>query len=180
MPTETITTAEQLWENPPEGPCELVRGELRILPLSGGEHGWVSANTAAALATFAKAYGLGYVLAAGAGFIMERHPDTVRAPDVAFVRRDRVPDQLPRKFVPGPPDIAVEVLSPSDSASAVHEKAEQWLTSGCCEVWLIDPRRKSASKCTLADQAIVLTPMQRLASELLPGFDLPVEQLFER
>lgn len=176
--TETITTLEQLWEHPPEGRCELVRGELRMMSPSGGEHAWVVASLTGPLVVFVKANRLGYVFGAEGGFIIERDPDTVRAPDVAFVRRERVAGHVPREFFPGSPDLAVEVLSPSDSASAVHEKAEQWLNSGCREVWLIDPRRKSASVCTLAEGALVLMPVQRLTSELLPGFELPVEELF--
>ena len=146
---------------------------------SGGEHGWVIANVTVPLGAFVKSHHLGYVFGAEAGFIIERDPDTVRAPDVAFVRRDRIPGTVPREFFPGPPDIAVEVLSPSDSASDVHEKAEQWLGSGCCEVWLIDPRRKSASKCLPADHSILLTPVDKLTSDLLPGFELRVSELFE-
>ena len=146
---------------------------------AGSEHGWVIMNIAAPLATFVKENQLGYVFGAETGFVIHRNPDSVRAPDVAFVRRDRVPGKLPREYFEGPPDVAVEVLSPSDSASAIHEKAEEWLTSGCREVWLIDPQRKVASQCTWVDQAIVRRPVERLASELLPGFQLLVEQLFE-
>ena len=139
---------------------------------SGSEHGWVVMNVAAPMATFVKQRQLGYVFGAESGFIIQRNPDSVRAPDVAFVLRDRVAGELPKEFFDGPPDLAVEVLSPSDTASAVHEKAEDWLGAKCQEVWLIDPQRKTASKCTWSVNAIVREPVEHLSTELLPGFEL--------
>jgi Uma2 family endonuclease len=147
---------------------------------AGGEHGWVIMNISAPLALFVKKHHMGYVFGAETGFIIQRDPDSVRAPDVAFVRTDRVPTPLPVGFFEGPPDLAVEVLSPSDSASAVDEKAEDWLMAGCQEVWLIDPRRKVASQCTWSDGAVIRRPVARLSSGLLPGFELAVEELFQR
>ncbi|MDA1165858.1 MAG: Uma2 family endonuclease [Planctomycetota bacterium] len=113
------------------------------------------------------------------GFIIERDPDTVRAPDVAFVSADRVTDGLPTQFFPGAPDLAVEVLSPGDTASEVQEKAEAWLNSGCREVWLIDPRRQSATRLTPAENSIVQRSVETLTTDLLPGFSLCVADLFK-
>lgn len=146
---------------------------------AGGRHGWVVMNVAGPLATFVREHKLGVVLGAETGFFIERNPDTVRASDVAFVRSKRSPDPIPEEFFEGAPDIAVEVLSPLDSASEVHEKAEQWLASGCAEVWLVDPRRQVASICTRSDAALCLQAVQVLASELLPGFALSVTELFK-
>ena len=111
--TATFTTAEQLWRNHPNGRCELVRGELLMMSPAGSEHGWVIMNIAAPLATFVRSHELGCVFGAETGFIIQRHPDSVRAPDIAFVCRDRVPDPLPPGFFDGPPDLAVEVTSPT-------------------------------------------------------------------
>lgn len=147
---------------------------------AGSEHGWVVINITVPLAVFVKERQAGYVFGAETGFLIHRHPDSVRAPDVAFVRRDRLTGSIPQGFFEGAPDIAVEVLSPSDTASSVHEKAEDWLTSGCREVWLIDVQRRSASVCSWVDGAVMRRPVTRLTSPLLPEFDLPVEQLFER
>jgi Uma2 family endonuclease len=147
---------------------------------AGGERGWVIINISAPLAIFVKTNHLGCVFGAETGFIIRRDPDSVRAPDVAFVRSDRVAGPLPIGFFEGPPDLAVEVLSPSDSASAVDEKAEDWVTAGCHEVWLVDPRRKVASQCTWSDSAVVRRPVTRLTSSLLPGFELAVDELFTR
>ena len=113
------------------------------------------------------------------GFIIEKDPDTVRAPDVAFVRSDRVAGELPDQFFPGAPDIAIEVLSPSDSASAVEEKSEGWLNAGCHEVWLVDPRRKTDSQRKMSEGGMVTRAVQELSSDLLPGFELIVSAIFE-
>ena len=175
-----ITTAEQLWEANLQQPCELVRGELCMMSPGNAEHGWVNMNIAAPLATFVKQHNLGYVFGAETGFIVERNPDTVLAPDVAFVRRDRIPGEIPRKFFAGPPDLAVETLSPGDSASKVQRKTEDWLSNGCHEVWLIDPRLKSATICTLGSQGVQVEAVDRLTTSLLPGFELPVVEVFRQ
>ena len=174
-----ISTADQLWRANIQQPCELVRGELRMMSLGGAEHGWIIANVAAPLATFVKQNKLGYVFGAETGFIIARDPDSVRAPDVAFVRRDRIPAEIPKKFFPGPPDLAVEILSPSNSASEIQEKTEDWLHSDCLEVWLIDPQRKTASICTLSGRGVQVDTVDTLSSNLLPGFTLKVAELFQ-
>lgn len=152
-----------------------------LLPASDAMHGWVVANTALATVPFVKNHDLGYVFAAGTGFLIERDPDTVRAPDLSFVRKSRVTGTplTIAGFFPGPPDIAVEVLSPGDSASEVQEKTEQWLRASCCEVWLIDPRRKTATVCTLQGDAVVSQSVLQLSTKWLPGFTLEVATLFE-
>ena len=172
-------TADEMLRDPPKDRSELVRGELRMMSPANSRHGWVVVNVTAPLANFVKERKLGVVLGAETGFLIERNPDTVRAPDVSFVRAERVQGELPESFFPGAPDLAVEVLSPNDSASEVHEKAEDWLHAGCCEVWLIDPRRKTASKCSLTGDAVVHLPVDALTSDVLPGFELPVSRLFE-
>jgi Uma2 family endonuclease len=181
MSTDTITTAEQLWKNPPQGRCELVRGELRMMSPAGSEHGWVVMNIAAPLTMFVKERQLGYVFGAETGFVIHRGPDSVRAPDIAFVRRDRVErGVLPREHFPGPPDLAIEVLSPSDTSAAIHEKAKEWLAAGCQEVWLVDPQRHVALECTLSDDGVVVRrSVERLQSRFLSGFALPVAELFK-
>jgi len=174
-----ITTADQLWAANIQQPCELIRGELRMMSPGNAEHGWVIMNISAPLATFVKQNNLGYVFGAETGFIIERDPDSVLAPDVAFVRRDRIPGPIPTKFFPGPPDLAVEVLSASNSALEVQEKTEEWLNSGCREVWLIDPKRKSAAICTLSGRGVRVETVDSLTSDLLPAFALPVADVFQ-
>ena len=178
-PAISLMTAEQFWENAPDGRCELVRGEVVVMSPSSSEHGWIVMNVSIPIGSFVKEHDLGYVFGAETGFVIHRDPDSVRAPDVAFVRKGRVQGGLSPQFFPGPPDLAVEVLSPRDSASEVQEKTEDWLRAGCHEVWLVDPRRKSATRCTLKDDALVWQSVQELASDLLPGLSLEVKTLFQ-
>lgn len=174
-----LMTAESLLANHPKQRCELVQGEIRLMSPAGSEHGWVIVNVTAPLGVFVKEKKLGYIFGAETGFLIERDPDTVRAPDVAFVSAERISDRPPAQFFPGAPDLAVEVLSPGDTASEVQEKAEAWLASGCKEVWLVDPRRKTATKLIPAEDSIVQQSVETLTTDLLPGFSLAVAQLFE-
>jgi Uma2 family endonuclease len=126
-----------------------------------------------------KANKLGKVYAAETGFHIEHDPDTVRAPDVAFVRRDRLPPAGQRGFFQGPPDLAVEVLSPDDSASEVLAKVQDWLAAGCELVWVVDPRTRTVSVYHSPRQAEMLGEGDRLTGgDVLPGFDLSVAEIF--
>jgi Uma2 family endonuclease len=145
---------------------------------AGGQHGWMIMNISAPVATYVREHDLGYVFGAETGFFIERDPDTVRAPDFAFVRKDRIAGSVPIKFFPGAPDLAVEVFSPSDYTAQVQAKADSWLNCGCAEVWLVDPRGKTASRCLLRDGEIVVNRVNVLESDLLPGFELQVAALF--
>jgi Uma2 family endonuclease len=141
--TQTITTAEQLLHNPGLGRCELVRGESIMMSPGGFEHGRIIMNVAVPLGVFLKQNPLGVLLGAETGFWIAQDPDTVRAPDVAFVRADRVGASPVKGFFPGAPDLAVEVLSPDDRASEVLDKVRDWLQAGCHSVWIVDPRTRT-------------------------------------
>ncbi len=173
-------TADQLFEAPGLGRCELIRGELIHMSPAGGEHGWTIAKLTVRLGIFVEQHRLGYVFGAETGFVIELDPDTVRAPDVSFVRSGKITARPTRKFLPFAPDLAVEVISPPDSSTEVSAKAEQWLRCGTTTVWLIDPVRDSAAVCVLEEDVFVLRAVTELAdAELLPGFVLPVKSLFE-
>ncbi|RMF83685.1 MAG: Uma2 family endonuclease, partial [Nitrospinota bacterium] len=120
---KTLLTADQLFHLPDDGFCyELVKGELRRMPPAGGEHGAIVMRLSLLLGRFIQDNALGVALGAETGFLIGTDPDTVRAPDFAFVRRDRVPeDGIPEGFWPGPPDLAVEVISPTDTYAAIEE-----------------------------------------------------------
>jgi Uma2 family endonuclease len=138
LTTGSLTSAEQLLAMPDDGlRHELVAGELKTMAAAGARHGIVTNRIAYLLTRHVMESGLGSVFAAETGFILARDPDTVRAPDVAFVSRDRLADT--RDFFPGPPDLAVEVTSPSDRFSEVQEKAFSWLRAGCRLVLVADP-----------------------------------------
>ena len=112
---------------------------------AGFEHGRIVIEISLPLAAFIKERGLGVVTGAETGFMIAHDPDTVRAPDVAFVRAERVPVSPLPGFFQGPPDLAVEVLSPSDRASEMLAKVRDWLEAGCLAVWLVDPATQTVA-----------------------------------
>jgi Uma2 family endonuclease len=176
---EQITTAEQLFQAPDLGRCELVRGELIMMSPAGSRHGAIAARVGAVLSDFIRPRGLGAVLGAETGFRIAQDPDSVRAPDAAFIRAARISGELPEEFFPGAPDLAVEVLSPGDRASEVIAKVEDWLDSGCQAVWVVDPKTRTIAVHRRTREALMLRPTDTLTGgELLPGFSIPVAEIF--
>jgi Uma2 family endonuclease len=174
-----ITTAKQLIGTPGLGRCELVRGELVRMPPNGFEHGVIAGQILNHLSSHVGEKGLGLVLAAGTGFQIARDPDTVRAPDVAFVRADRVPAVRTRGFFEGAPDLAVEVVSPTDRAGELLAKVRDWLAAGCHVVWVVDPTPRTISVYRISGETTVLTAADELTDdEILGGFRLPVAEVF--
>lgn len=120
-------TADELFLLPHDGTkrYRLIAGELRTMSPAGSQHGFVADNVAHYLNCFIRPRRLGKIFAAGTGFVVQRNPDTVLASDVSFVLRDHIPaGGPPREFFPGPPDLAVEVISPSDRQDEIDEKVE--------------------------------------------------------
>lgn len=141
-----VTTAEELLHMPDDGMHhELVAGELLVMPPPGIEHGRVAATAARLLGNHVHAMGIGVALGE-AGFVIATDPDTVRAPDAAFVCRERA-DAVGRtfKYWPGAPDFAVEVVSPDDRPREVDAKAREWVDTGATAVLVLDPRSRSAT-----------------------------------
>src|SRR5215207_4926141 len=140
-------TADELLHLPDDGfRYELVRGELRRMTPAGNVHGRVAMSFAWRLARHVEENRLGTVYAAETGFRLATDPDTVRAPDVAFVSRART-DEVGdvEEFWPGAPDLAVEVVSPSDAFTDVVEKVSEYLAAGCRMIVVVDPRGRSAT-----------------------------------
>jgi Uma2 family endonuclease len=147
----------------------------------GFERGRIAVRVARLLANFAEERRLGVVTGAETGFFIAREPDTVRAPDVAFLRAERVPVEPERGFFPGAPDLAVEVLSPSDRASEVLAKVQDWLGAGTRIVWVVDPATHTVTVYRAPNQAEVLAHSDTLTGDdLLPDFQLPVAEIFAR
>src|SRR5688500_6257676 len=122
-------TAEDLWAMPTvDGRRELVRGEVREMPPGGFDHGAIGMNIAVRLGAHVAQNRLGVVLGADTGFVLSRNPDTVRAPDVAFVAAARIPASgRTVRFWEGAPDVAIEVVSPGDTVEEVEEKVDHYL-----------------------------------------------------
>ncbi len=128
-----------------------------------------------------RAVGLGTVLVE-AGYLLRRMPDTVRGPDISFLSVARLPpDQIPEAFIPGAPDLAVEIISPGSQWSEIQEKVADYLAGGARLVWLVDPRARRIVVHYPDRPPGVLTDRDRLDGEdVVPGFSLPVAELLRR
>ncbi|MEW5915087.1 MAG: Uma2 family endonuclease [Gemmatimonadota bacterium] len=172
-------TAEELLRlQLPDKRSELVRGALLVREPAGYVHGDVAASLAAAIHAHVAAHDLGRVFAAETGFILSRQPDTVRAPDVAFISRARLPSPPPRGFAEMAPDLAVEVLSPDDSLPEVLEKVADWLRAGTRLVWVVDPVRLLAHVYRADGSESLLGENEALNGEdVLPAFSCDLRSL---
>lgn len=179
-PPRTLAAEDLPYLGPEEGRCELVGGEIVREPPPGETHGWVAANALIALGRFIHEHRLGRVYAAETGFVLARDPDTVRAPDAAFVAAERLSarERLGPYFE-GAPDLAVEVLSPGDDRGAALRKVEDYLAAGCRTVWLIEPAARTVTAHRPGTEPETLGEGQVLHGDpTLPGFRLPVADLF--
>ncbi len=159
---------------------ELVKGELRTMAPTGFQHGDIVGELGMRLRQFVRSQGLGRVLGAETGFILFRNPDTVRAPDVSFVTEHRVAQVgLIKGYFPGAPDLAVEVVSPSDAAAEVHRKVGEYFKAGSQQVWVVYPDEQEVAVYRSARESVVLTATETLdGAPLLPGFTCPGADLF--
>lgn len=176
-----LMTAEQLFELPDDGyRSELVEGEITRMTPVGGTHGIVAMRTGALLSDYVEAHRLGVCFAAETGFILQRDPDTVRAPDVAFVAADRVPNgEIPAFYWPSAPDLAVEVLSPWDRPTEIRRKVEEYFAAGTRLVWIVDPATRTVHVHESPDDVHVLGEDDELSGgDVLPGFRCRVKRLF--
>lgn len=178
--TKTLLTAEDLWQMGEEGRYyELVRGELIEMTPPGSLHGKIALRLGRYLQAHVEAHRLGEVMVES-GYWLERDPDTVRGPDVSFTAASRVPPEgLPEGFFLGPPDLAVEVVSPGDSDAEVQDKVMNYLASGTCLVWVVRPRQRTVTVYHPDGYARVLRETETLeGEEVVPGFALPLRELF--
>src|SRR5262245_7247038 len=135
-------TADELLRLPDNGMRrELIAGELYEMPPAGGEHGYVGIRAVYRLAAFLEQHPEigGGLFAAETGFRLTRNPDTVRAPDIAYIGPDRLDQARVRGFPELAPDFVVEVVSPNDTAAEVQSKTEEWLRAGVLLVWVLYP-----------------------------------------
>jgi len=160
----------------PNKQAELVRGVLIVREPPGGRHGRIAMNFALELGMHVRAHKLGVVYAAETGFTLSRRPDTVRAPDVAFIRHDRLPSHEPIGYPELAPDLVVEVLSPGDRPGEVLAKMADWLSAGTRLVWVIDPERRIARVYRADGSETIVTADQALDGEdVVPGFSCRLE-----
>lgn len=191
---QQLITAEQFATMKLDGPAELVRGEIvylnrpatKVSELSGAfcmpqnYHGYVTAAIVGLLFMWNRKHGLGLVLSNDSWVQTDYDPDSVRGPDVIYIRRDKLPtEKLQRGVMTTPPDLVVEVLSPSDRWPDVLDKVSEFLRSGIDEVWIVDPDKRSLD-IHRADQSPVhfAKTDTLIRPDLLPGFACPVAEFF--
>ena len=179
--TATWLTADDLLAMPEDGNrYELHRGELVSTPMSSYESSDIAMGIGSLLRAFAHSQGLGRVAGADGAFILARDPYTVRIPDASFVRMDRLPPpEQRRRFLELAPDLAVEVVSPSDSANDVQEKVREYLDYGVQLIWVVHPIQRTVTVYRPDHSAQVLYEDESLdGGDVLPGFSLVVAEIF--
>jgi Uma2 family endonuclease len=174
-------TADELIRMPEDGyRYELIEGELHQLLLLGAQQGCICGNLSSRLTSYVRSGNLGAVVAGGTGFLIARDPDTVRAPDIAFVSQEQlVRCGIPTGHFPEAPALAVEVVSPGDTAEEVDSKIRCWLAAGTKLAWVVYPRGRTVTVYRSLDDIHVLTEKDQLTGDpVVPGFACAVADLF--
>lgn len=173
-----MTAEELLRHQPSHKRSELVDGVMRVREPAGFRHGILAGRIGARLHHHVVQHTLGVTLAAGTGFILRRVPDTVRAPDVAFVSNERLPPPGTTGFADVAPDLVVELLSPDDRPGEVLARCGDWLSAGCRAAWVVDPERRELQVYRADGTVAVLGDGDVLnGEEVLPGFTVPVAEV---
>ncbi|MGH7572915.1 MAG: Uma2 family endonuclease [Gemmatimonadota bacterium] len=177
----TLLTIEEFERLPDDGwRCELVRGRVVREPPAGFEHGRLAMRIGLVLGRFVEEHRLGEVLASETGFVLFEELPTVRAPDAAFVAEGRVPSPAPPGFGRLAPDLAVEVVSPSNTVAEIHSKVMDYLDAGSRLVWVVDPRTRSVTVYRSRKEIRLLNEDDELDGEdVLPGFRVGLKEIFE-
>lgn len=171
-------TVNEFAAMPLEGIWELVDGEPIEMMATGGQSGWISARIASRLEQYVSANRLGWAFSAETGFVLFPDRETVRSPDAAVVLADRM-QELPKSFVPMPPDLAVEVLSPTDRMAEALGKVGMYLDAGVRLIWLVDPETRTVTVFRPDAVTVALNDGSVLDGDpVLPGFSLAVASVF--
>ncbi len=181
---EKLTTVDDLWELSHQGDEQrryLIEGVLYETPRASEEHGVAAGEIAFYVLRFVREHKLGRVTAAETGYVLYQNPegkDTVLAPDVGFISRERMTEQPSKKYVPMAPDLAVEVVSPNDTYNEVAQKVAVYLRFDTRMVWVFDPASKTVAVHTAAGARLLDVDATLDGGAVLPGFQLPLRELF--
>ncbi len=178
---DPIVTLEEFQRMPEEDAyrAELVRGHIVREQLPSARHGQLVVRLGGWIDIFASERGLGLTMS-DSGFVLSADPPTVRGPDIAFIALPETPreEDLP-VFWRGAPDLAVEVVSPSNTTAGIQEKVLEYLSSGARLVWVVDPETRSVTTYRSRDDIRILTEGDALTGgDVLPGFSVPVARIF--
>ena len=180
MSTKTLLTSEDLWKIVAGGSrYELSRGELVPMTPVGLQHSAIVGRLGKLLSNYVDEKQLGIVGMEG-GFKLKREPDTLRAPDLHFVSKARLAKEgITQKFADYPPDLAVEVLSPEDTASEILKKVEEYLAGGVPLVWVVDPANQKVTVYRSLQDIKILSADQELdGGEVISGFRTKIADIF--
>jgi Uma2 family endonuclease len=179
--TTKLYTIEDLMAMPTDEPWELWEGELRKVPGAGGEASDIAGEILVHLRLFVKPRDLGLATGADGTYVLNNDPLTIVVPDVAFVRWDRLPGRVrPRGYIPIPPDLAIEVRSPTDRPGAMDDKLARYRSAGVPLLWWVDPQHRTVAVYRHGAFVAELRDGDILDGEdILPGFTLPVSQILE-
>jgi Uma2 family endonuclease len=178
--TKLITAAELLAMGSEADHTELVEGELVRMSPASGDHARIGSDLHGFLWMHVRAHRLGRLFTSESGFILGRDPDSVLAPDIAFVAAERLVanQQLPG-FVPFAPDLAIEIESPSNTRAEFRRKFELYFRAGTRLIWLVRPIRRTVTVFTPDAAEVVLREADTLdGGDVIPGFRLPLAELF--
>lgn len=180
MTATQLVTAEELYQMGSDAPYELIEGVLKEVSPSNSKSSVIGMRIGSAIFRHVDAQGLGYVTGEGGGYILSHDPATVVAPDVGFYRKDRYPGGMPESgFYPMPPDLAVEVISPSDRKSDIAQKQALYAKAGVPLVWWVDPERKTVTVYRLGQAPEIVEGDGVLSGgDVLPGFELMLRSVF--
>ena len=159
---------------------ELIRGVLCETMATGHQHGKIVVKLSAAILDFVEPRGLGTVVASDSGIWLERDPDTVREPDIAFTSAAKIPvDAEITGYAEVVPELVVEIVSPSDSRREVHDKAHMWLSHGVRLVWVVQPGPRTIDAYRPDHAVTTLGDQDSLDGlDVLPGFTCDVNAIF--
>ncbi len=175
---ETLITAEQLLEMPRHPRVELVKGEIIKMSPVGKTHSFITSRLWRLLDTFVVEHNLGF-LGPEAGFLLSKDPDTVRAPDLAFVSAQRMGDLRERGYFHVPPDLAIEILSPGDRPGEIYIKIGEYFAAGARLAWVIDPDAEEVVAYHPDGRSRVYSGDEAVPGEdVLPGFSFTPSQIF--
>jgi Uma2 family endonuclease len=183
MASKTRLTAEDLWLMPEEERGDLVNGEVVREPYTGWRHGRLMLRLGSALLEYVKRHGAGDVAVGDVAFVLDLPHDRerVRGADIAFISAQRLQKGMPpEKFFHGAPDLAVEILSPSQTFASVEQKVLDYLEAGSRLVWVINPASRSATVYRAGGIGRLLCEHEQLQGEdLLPGFSILLSEIFD-
>jgi Uma2 family endonuclease len=180
MATTPLTTIDEFARIDEPGRFDLIRGEIVRMRPAGFRHGVYASRIATALSVHVSSNDMGEVPTSDTGYVLSIDPPVVLCPDTSFVRAERLPEgDYPEGFLEHPPDIAVEVVSPSDRMADVNAKVDEYIRSGTALVWVVEPRRRTVTvyRPDLSVQLLVEDDVLD-GGDVLPGFNLPVSSIF--